>query len=105
MIQFPQTFAIVNRTKSNGLLRRTRLKEKIARCILTERLIEHVPSPTKMIHAPAVTADLYLFHSLTNHIQQNNLNLCHSKNSILRTSTRSAAKPSPNPFIRSALKN
>src|SRR4029077_13969165 len=51
MIQFPQTFAIMNTTKSNGLLRRTLLKKKIARCILTERLIEDVPSPTKMIHA------------------------------------------------------
>src|SRR6266481_74576 len=30
---------------------------------------------------------------------------CHSKNSILRISTRSGAKPSPNPFVQSALKN
>src|SRR5437762_4902678 len=30
---------------------------------------------------------------------------CHSKNSILKISTRSGAKPSPNPFAQSALKN
>jgi hypothetical protein len=40
--------------KSNGLPGWTRLKEKIARCILTKRLIGHVPSPTKMSHARRV---------------------------------------------------
>src|SRR4029077_8175117 len=55
--------------------------------------------------AAAVIAYQYLFHPLTNHTQQNNLNLCHLKNSILRASTRNAAKQSPNPFVPLALKN
>ena len=87
------------------LLGWTRLEKKIARCIPTERLIGHTVAKRKCLMPATFTTHLNLFHCLTNNIQQNNLNLCHSKNSIFRASIRSAAKQSPNPFVLLALKN